>query len=215
MRRPASFPSARRTFPSSAWDRTRITSFSARREIPTTSRRVPAGRAAAPPLRLRQACCLSPTGTIWADRFGTRPTSTTSSRCVRPSGSCPLHLTRFQGSASTSTVRSRDRCPIWHLMSVMAGPDPRDQDCFTSDPSVFTQPLDRDCAARVAWCLDLGGFLSIAARQVIERQRQTFESLGCLVEEACPDLSDADEIFLTIRPARRRRPRPVACRPSP
>ena len=87
------------------------------------------------------------------------------------------------------------------LMSVMAGPDPRDPDCFDSDPSVFTRPLDRDFAGtRVAWCLDLGGLpVDRRVRQVIERQRQTFESLGCIVEDACPDLSGADEIFLTIR----------------
>jgi amidase len=34
---------------------------------------------------------------------------------------------------------------------------------------------------------------------VIEQQRQTFESLGCTVDDACPDLSGADDIFLTIR----------------
>jgi amidase len=87
------------------------------------------------------------------------------------------------------------------LMSVMAGPDPRDPDCFDSDPSVFAKPLDRDVAGtRVAWCLDLGGLpVDRRVRQVIERQRRTFESLGCIVEDACPELQDADAIFLTIR----------------
>jgi len=36
-------------------------------------------------------------------------------------------------------------------------------------------------------------------REVLEAQRKTFEALGCMVEEACPDLSGADSIFLTIR----------------
>jgi amidase len=36
-------------------------------------------------------------------------------------------------------------------------------------------------------------------RDAIEQQRHTFESLGCIVEDACPDVSGADEIFLTIR----------------
>ena len=87
------------------------------------------------------------------------------------------------------------------LMSVMAGPDPRDPDCFASDPSVFAEPLDRDVAGtRVAWCLDLGGLpVDRRVRHVIERQRRTFESLGCIVEDACPELQDADAIFLTIR----------------
>jgi amidase len=87
------------------------------------------------------------------------------------------------------------------LMSVMAGPDPRDPACFSSDPSVFAQPLDRTFSdTRVAWCLDLGGLpVDRRVRQVLEQQRQTFEALGCTVEEACPDLSGADDIFLTIR----------------
>jgi amidase len=33
----------------------------------------------------------------------------------------------------------------------------------------------------------------------LESQRRTFADLGCSVEGACPDLSGADEIFLTIR----------------
>jgi len=87
------------------------------------------------------------------------------------------------------------------LMSVMAGPDPHDPHCFDSDPSVFAQPLDRDVAGtRIAWCLDLGGLpVDRRVRQVVDRQRRTFESLGCIVEDACPDLRPADEIFLTIR----------------
>jgi amidase len=87
------------------------------------------------------------------------------------------------------------------LMSVMAGPDPRDPDCFASDPSVFAQPLERDVTGtRVAWCLDLGGLpVDRRVRDVIEQQRSTFKSLGCIVDDVCPDISGADEIFLTIR----------------
>ncbi len=36
-------------------------------------------------------------------------------------------------------------------------------------------------------------------RTVLEAQRGTLESLGCITEEACPDLSEANSIFLTIR----------------
>jgi amidase len=53
---------------------------------------------------------------------------------------------------------ARSVADLAFLMSVMAGPDPRDPECFDSDPSVFTQPLDRDfTGTRVAWCLDVGG----------------------------------------------------------
>lgn len=87
------------------------------------------------------------------------------------------------------------------LLSVMAGPDPRDPGCYPSDPARFAAPLGRDVTGtRVAWCLDLGGLpVDRRVRAVLERQRQTFVDLGCRVEEACPDLRDADDTFLTIR----------------
>jgi len=96
---------------------------------------------------------------------------------------------------------ARSVADVAFLMSVMAGPDARDTACFQSDASVFTRPLDRDFrGTRVAWCLDLGGLpVDRRVRQVLETQRTTFETLGCIVEDVCPDMRDADSIFLTIR----------------
>jgi amidase len=87
------------------------------------------------------------------------------------------------------------------LMNVMAGPDPRDPGCSPSDPAIFARPLGRDFnGTRIAWCPDLGGLpLDRGVRRALDAQRATFESLGCVVEDACPDLAGADEIFLTIR----------------
>ncbi len=52
----------------------------------------------------------------------------------------------------------------------------------------------------MAWCLDLGGLpLEPRVRTVLDANRRMFENLGCEVEDACPDLTDADEVFLTIR----------------
>ena len=87
------------------------------------------------------------------------------------------------------------------LLACMAGSDPRDPLCYPCDPSVFAEPLGRDFKnTRVAWCLDLGGLpLDRRVRRVLEPRRKTFEDLGCIVEEACPDLRDADEVFLTLR----------------
>jgi len=87
------------------------------------------------------------------------------------------------------------------LLSAMAGADPRDPAVYPSDPSMFARPLKRDFkSVRVAWCLDLGGLpLDQRVRSVLEAQRKTFVDLGCIVDDACPDLADADEIFLTIR----------------
>jgi amidase len=61
--------------------------------------------------------------------------------------------------------------------------------------------LGRDMkGVRVAWCPSLGGLpLDRRVRAVLESRRRTFEDLGCSVDEACPDLTDADDIFLTIR----------------
>lgn len=87
------------------------------------------------------------------------------------------------------------------LLSVMAGPDAHDPGCYPSDPSIFAKPLERDVrGVRVAWCPDLGGLpLDRRVRSVVEAQRRTFVDLGCIVEEACPDLTDAGDLFLTIR----------------
>jgi amidase len=87
------------------------------------------------------------------------------------------------------------------LLSVMAGFDARDPLGYPSDPAVFARPLDRALkGVRVAWCPDLGGLpLDRRVRAVLDAQRRTFESLGCIVEDACPDLEGADEVFLTLR----------------
>jgi amidase len=87
------------------------------------------------------------------------------------------------------------------LLSVMAGADPRDPGCYPSDPMIFRGNLERGFrGVSVAWCPDLGGLpLDPRVRAVLDRQRRTFEVLGCHVEEAHPDLSGADSIFLTIR----------------
>jgi amidase len=87
------------------------------------------------------------------------------------------------------------------LLSVMAGADPRDPACYPSDPTKFAAPLERDFKdVRVAWCPDLGGLpLDQRVRSVLQAQRKTFVDLGCIVEDVCPDLSGADEMFLTIR----------------
>ena len=96
---------------------------------------------------------------------------------------------------------ARSVADVAWLLSVMAGADPRDPACYPSDPSSFAGPLDRDLrGVRVAWCPDLGGLpLDRRVRAVLEGQRRTFEELGCIVEEAAPDFSGADEVFLVTR----------------
>jgi amidase len=87
------------------------------------------------------------------------------------------------------------------LLSVLAGSDPRDPSTYPSDPSVFASLAASDPRTmRVAWSLDLGGLpLDPSVRTALEPVRAVLENMGCTVEDASPDLTDADEIFLTIR----------------
>ncbi|MDQ2681948.1 MAG: amidase [Chloroflexota bacterium] len=90
-------------------------------------------------------------------------------------------------------------CAWW--LSVMAGYDPRDQMTWKSEPEQFAGSLESNPAGlRIAWAPDLGGLpVDRHVRHVIDDARPVFESLGCQVEEACPDFTDAEEIFKTIR----------------
>lgn len=87
------------------------------------------------------------------------------------------------------------------LLSAMAGPDPRAPISISEPGSRFAKPLGRDFRkVRVAWSRNLGG-LPVEPRvtRVLEAQRKVFESLGCIVEEAEPDLAAADAAFQTLR----------------
>ncbi len=87
------------------------------------------------------------------------------------------------------------------MLSVMAGPDSRDPISLPEDPSNFQMPLDRDFKdTRVAWSPDLGMFpVEKAVTDVIEKALPRFSDLGCIIEEAHPDFSGADEIFQVLR----------------
>jgi amidase len=102
---------------------------------------------------------------------------------------------------NTKGPMARSVADVAWLLSVMAGADPRDPGSAVSQPAAFAQPLDRHfTGVRVAWCPDLGGLpLDPRVRAVLDAQRRTFEALGGIVEDACPDLSGAEEAFLTIR----------------
>ncbi len=111
----------------------------------------------------------------------------------------PSQLSLLGFSVKGPMARSVD--DVAFLLSVMAGADSRDPACYPSDPARFAEPLERDLKGkRVAWCPDLGSLpLDPRVRSVLERQRRTFENLGCIVEEAGPDLTGAEEVFLTLR----------------
>lgn len=87
------------------------------------------------------------------------------------------------------------------LLSVMAGPDPRDPLSILEDPVRFRRSLARDFeGCRVAWSRDLGQFpVEQAVVAVIEEALPKFEELGCVIEEAHPDFAGAAEIFRVLR----------------
>ena len=83
------------------------------------------------------------------------------------------------------------------MLSAIAGPDPRAPISLPKPGTVFRPPLDCDVAAtRIAWSRDLGGLpVDPRVTAVIEAERDTFERLGCVVEDAEPDMSSAAEVF--------------------
>ncbi|TDC66730.1 amidase [Actinomadura sp. GC306] len=97
---------------------------------------------------------------------------------------------------------AREVADVALLLSVLAGPDPRSPIALETPGSAFAAPLGRDLAGlRVAWSPDLGGTVPVdpAVTGVVAQAAKVFEDLGCAVEEACPDLSGADEVFRTLR----------------
>ena len=121
----------------------------------------------------------------------------------RPStGRVPVHPTQSPWSSMAEQgpiARTVADCAL--LLSAMAGPDARAPAAYNESGKVFARPLARSFRrVRVAWSRNLGG-LPVEPRvtRVLEAQRKAFEALGCAVEEAEPDLSEADEAFHVLR----------------
>ncbi|MBX9963448.1 MAG: amidase [Burkholderiales bacterium] len=87
------------------------------------------------------------------------------------------------------------------MFSAIAGPDPRCPISVHESGERFAAPLARDLTGlRIAWSPDLGGLpFEAGVVDTLERALPAFEDLGCIVEPATPDLSDADEIFEVLR----------------
>jgi amidase len=87
------------------------------------------------------------------------------------------------------------------LLSVLAGPDPRVPLSISEAGARFATTLDADLRGlRIAWSRDLGGLpIDPEVARVIDAQRATFEALGCAIDDATPDLTDADTIFKIFR----------------
>jgi amidase len=121
----------------------------------------------------------------------------------RPSiGRVPNPKAAFAWSTlSTSGCLGRSFGDLAYSLSTIAGPDPR-APLSTNEPGeIFARPLDRSFkGVRVAWFKDLGGVpFDPRLRAVVDGHRKTFESLGCIVEQAEPDFAPAEIAFRTLR----------------
>jgi amidase len=96
---------------------------------------------------------------------------------------------------------ARSVADLAFFLSVIAGPDPRSPLSLEEPGARFQKPLTRDFKdVRIAWWKDLGGIpVDSRVKEITNAQRGVFESMGCIVEEAEPDFTGADETFRTLR----------------
>lgn len=123
---------------------------------------------------------------------------------LRPS---PGRVPSWPGDAPWATMgvqgpMARTVADVALLLSVLAGPDPRSPIALETPGPAFGPPLDGDLTGlRVAWAPRLDGSIAVE-REVLttlEPAVKVFTELGCTIEEACPDLTGAEEVFRTFR----------------
>src|SRR5678809_1209839 len=102
---------------------------------------------------------------------------------------------------STHGCLGRSVADLAFVLSTIAGPDSRAPLSINEPGELFARPLDRSFkGVRVAWFKDLGGTpFSPDVRTVVDGHRKTFESLGCIVEQAEPDFAPAEVAFRILR----------------
>jgi amidase len=114
----------------------------------------------------------------------------------------PQHPARnpwFDLAVQGPMARSVDDLAL--LLSVMVGADPRVPVALTDPPERFF-PVSalEPRGLRVAVAPDLGGLpVERPIREAVEAAAQRLERAGASVERACPDLTDAREIFHVLR----------------
>jgi amidase len=102
---------------------------------------------------------------------------------------------------STAGCLGRSVADLALALSTIAGPEPRAPLSIDEPGQLFARPLNRTFkSTRVAWFKDLGGVpFDPRVRTVVDGHRTTFESLGCIVEQAEPDFAPAEIYFRVIR----------------
>lgn len=102
-------------------------------------------------------------------------------------------------SVAGPVARSVTDCAFF--LSVLAGFDRRSPISIDQSGSQFSQSLAGRSfqGVRIAMFKDLSLPWEPGVKNAVRAQRKAFENLGCIVEEAEPDLSDANECFVAWR----------------
>jgi amidase len=122
---------------------------------------------------------------------------------IRPSvgrvSNVPTHLGWFTLAVQGPVARNVTDCAFF--LSVLAGYDHHSPISIDQTAAQFAQPLGERSfkGVRVAMFKDLGLPWEAEVKNTVQAQRKVFESLGCIVEEAEPDFSDANECFISLR----------------
>jgi amidase len=110
----------------------------------------------------------------------------------------PANLGWFTLSVPGPVARNVTDCAF--LLSVVAGYDHHSPISIDQSGEQFARPLERSFkGVRVAMFKDLGLPWDPEVKSAVAAQGKVFESLGCIVEEAEPDFSGANEAFLAWR----------------
>src|SRR6266702_2190739 len=102
-------------------------------------------------------------------------------------------------SVAGPVARNVSDCAFF--LSVLAGFDRRSPISIDQSGGQFLQPLEgrNFKGVRVAMFKDMGLPWEAEVKNAVQVQRKVLESLGCIVEEAEPDSTDANECFLAWR----------------
>jgi amidase len=121
----------------------------------------------------------------------------------RPSvGRVPNPKAAFAWSTlTTSGCLGRSVADLALALSTIAGPHPQAPLSIDEPGERLARPLDRSFkGVRVAWFGNMGGVpFDARVRTVVDAHRKTFESLGCIVEQAEPDFALAEVAFRMLR----------------
>jgi amidase len=98
---------------------------------------------------------------------------------------------------------ARDVRDLALLLDAQAGFDPRDPLSYDAPAVAYVEAVERSPKlARVAFSADLGGITPVdpEVARICRAAAERFSELGCeVVLDACPDLSEAVEVFRVLR----------------